>query len=53
MGNLPGFWQARFYDFNVYSHEKEEREGGLHARKSGEWRIGAASIFQCQKWRKN
>jgi putative transposase len=32
IGELPGFWQARFYDFNVYSHEKKnEKLDYMHA----------------------
>jgi hypothetical protein len=32
IGDLPGFWQARFYDFNVYSHEKKnEKLECMHA----------------------
>jgi putative transposase len=32
IGDLPGFWQARFYDFNVYSHEKKnEKLEYMHA----------------------
>jgi len=32
IGDLPGFWQPRFYDFNVYSHEKKnEKLDYLHA----------------------
>lgn len=26
IGDLPGFWQTRFYDFNVYSHEKKNEK---------------------------
>jgi hypothetical protein len=26
IGDLPGFWQPRFYDFNVYSHEKKNEK---------------------------
>lgn len=36
------FWQARFYDFNVYT-EKKERKAGVHARESGESWIGETS----------
>ncbi len=29
---LPRFWQARFYDFNMYSHEKkDEKLDYMHA----------------------
>jgi putative transposase len=32
IGDLPGLWQARFYDFNVYSHEKKnEKLEYMHA----------------------
>ena len=32
IGDLPGFWQPRFYDFNVYSHEKKnEKLDYMHA----------------------
>jgi len=32
IGELPGFWQARFYDFNAYSHEKKnEKLDYMHA----------------------
>jgi len=32
VGELPSFWQARFYDFNVYSHKKKkEKLEYLHA----------------------
>src|SRR5260370_1413390 len=26
LGDLPQFWQPRFYDFNVYSHEKKKEK---------------------------
>ena len=26
IANLPQFWQARFYDFNVYSHKKKKEK---------------------------
>ena len=26
VGELPQFWQPRFYDFNVYSHEKKKEK---------------------------
>ena len=30
--DLPKFWQARFYDFNVYSHyKKKEKLNYMHA----------------------
>jgi putative transposase len=32
IGELRGFWQPRFYDFNVYSHEKKnEKLDYMHA----------------------
>jgi putative transposase len=40
---LRSFWQARFYDFNVYSEGKKKRKAELHACQSGEARLGTAS----------
>jgi putative transposase len=37
------FWQRRFYDFNVWSAKKKEREDELHALQSGEERAGETS----------
>src|SRR6266852_2165155 len=32
VGELPQFWQSRFYDFNVYSHKKKkEKLDYMHA----------------------
>ncbi len=40
---LPRFWQARFYDFNVYSSYKGTRTIGVHACQSREARFGEKS----------
>lgn len=32
---LKGFWQRRFYDFNVWSTGKLKEKAELHARESG------------------
>lgn len=34
--SLPGFWQSRFYDFNVWSLKKGSRETALYAHESAE-----------------
>jgi REP element-mobilizing transposase RayT len=34
------FWQARFYDFNVFTEEKRIRETALHPSQSGRAWIG-------------
>ena len=40
---LRSFWQARFYDFNVYSRGKVKREAELYAREPGDPETGEAS----------
>jgi hypothetical protein len=39
----PAFWQRRFYDFNVWSEKKFEREIALYAPESRGPKIGTAS----------
>jgi hypothetical protein len=45
IGDLPGFWQPRFYDFKVYSHEKKnEKLDYMHANPVNRGsRLGAVS----------
>jgi hypothetical protein len=40
--NLRQFWQARFYDFNVYTERKKAREARLHASQPGDPQAGGA-----------
>ena len=40
---MRSFWQRRFYDFNVWSTQKEEREVALHAFQSRETKTGGRS----------
>ena len=55
---LPGFWQARFYDFNVYSYEKKnEKLEYMHAnpviselvRHPGDWSWSSFSFYATGK----
>jgi hypothetical protein len=37
------FWQARYYDFNVWSERKVCGEAAVHSSESGETRAGRAA----------
>jgi putative transposase len=46
IGDLPGFWQPRFYDFNVYSHEKKnEKLDYMHANP-----VNRGLVLHAQDW---
>jgi len=54
-GELPRFWQARFYDFNVYSaHKKREKLVYMHGNpvkrglveNPGAWRWSSFLFYE-------
>jgi putative transposase len=51
IGELPRFWQARFYDFNVYSHEKkDEKLNYMHANPVNRGLVRHAQDWQWSSW---
>jgi len=51
IGELPGFWQARFYDFNVYSHEKKnEKLDYMHANPVSRGLVRHAQDWPWSSW---
>lgn len=45
-GDMPGFWQPRFYDFNAYNHEKKnEKLDYMHANP-----VNRGLVRQPQDW---
>jgi len=51
IGDLPGFWQARFYDFNVYSPEKKnEKLDYMHANPVNRGLVRHAQDWPWSSW---
>jgi putative transposase len=51
IGDLPGFWQPRLYDFNVYSHEKKnEKLEYIRANLVNRGLVGHAQDWPWSSW---